>query len=142
MLRRPSLDVWELNQAGKEIILWENFDLRLDIFFQRILSFFHFLNLDLGQNKVALAFRQCPIVKYLIKTFDGTRDCPLETFGGPLGVPIVSGNSQKNASNHQILLFPPLKQATPSFPIVEYFISTSHGTLGQSLEALGDPQGL
>ena len=45
MLRRPSLDVWELNQAGKEIILWENFDLRLDIFFPAnfvILSFLKF----------------------------------------------------------------------------------------------------
>ena len=59
-----------------------------------------------------------------------------------LGAPLVTGNSQENASNHQIVLCPPFKKATPSFPIVECFISTSHGTLGHSLEAFGDPQGL
>ena len=104
-----------------------------------------FLRFDLGQNKVAMAFGQCPVVKYMIQTSHGTQDCPLRTFGWPLGGPHsawYTGNSQKKAPNHQIVLFPPLKQATPSFPIIEYFISTFYGTLGHSLEALGDPQGL
>ena len=36
MLRRPSLDVWKLYHAGKEIILWENFDLSHEILLKRV----------------------------------------------------------------------------------------------------------
>ena len=36
LLRRPSLDVWKLYHAGKEIILWENFDLSHEILLKRV----------------------------------------------------------------------------------------------------------
>ena len=38
-----------------------------------------------GPNKLAISFRQCLKVKYLISTSHGTLDCPLGTIGEPEG---------------------------------------------------------
>ena len=50
-----------------------------------ILPFSNLLHLEHGQNKEAMAFRQCHIVKYLISTSHGTLSCrgPSGVLGGP-----------------------------------------------------------
>ena len=64
------------------------------------------------------------------------------TIGDPRG-PIIAWKQQKNTSNHQIFLCPPLMWVMLSIPIVkpivEYFILTSHSTLGCSLGTIGEP---
>ena len=68
---------------------WVSSSIRLEVMKGQkncwILPFSHLLHLEHGQNKDAMAFRQCHIVKYLISTSHGTLDCPLGTIWEPEG---------------------------------------------------------
>ena len=81
-----------------------------------------------------------PVVEYSM-TSHGTLGWSLGTFGDPQW-PMGGHQSLKMGKIWQVREFcPPFLRATPSFPIVKYYISTSHGTLGFPLGTILDPQG-